>query len=431
MDSQTVIRDLTLMLLCLTSWEEGDRDVSQTRSRNGYDFDAINELEKEGLIYGSKSAKTVNLTDEALVQADELFARYGIIFGSEPEERRFFKINLEFDFTELTCTRTLLVPEHTSFEDFHTMIQACFGWMNYHLCEFVLTTSGGKEINIAWPDYDTGLDPRLGFLFEGEEVGPWFNPVDTYLDDVFPMTREAVYRYDFGDNWKIRIHILSSGETPDSDAPICVDGQGDAPCEDSGGEGGFIRFLKVIEDPEDEEHEHLVAWGTGQGFERFSKAKANKRLSHWKDWARTDINKMDEKAQMTAFGRIIEEPIEQSRERYLRDFEKSLRGLSPKTASQHVHNVDYFFRYYLGPMRMSAEEGLDSVEYYLGVYLVRDDEYSTDTFLKRSATSLNKFYSYMADTGAVPRSRAAKVQRSVKSHLNEWVAKLNERFQDM
>lgn len=140
---------------------------------------------------------------------------------------------------------------------------------------------------------------------------------------------------------------------------------------------------------------------------------------------------MDEKAQMTAFGRIIEEPIEQSRERYLRDFEKSLRGLSPKTASLHVHNVDYFFRYYLGPMRMSAEEGLDSVEYYLGVYLVRDDEYSTDTFLKRSATSLNKFYSYMADTGAVPRSRATKVQRSVKSHLDEWVAKLNERFQDM
>ena len=86
--------------------------------------------------------------------------------------------------------------------------------------------------------------------------------------------------------------------------------------------------------------------------------------------------------------------------RHLRGFEESLGGLSPKTASGHVHNVDYVHRSLLGPTRVSAEEGLDQVERYLGVYLVRDGEYSTVAFLKRSATSLNKFYGYMADAGS-------------------------------
>lgn len=312
MDRQTVNRDLTLMLLSLNCWEEGDRDFHQTRAWKGYDFDALNELEEDGLIYGSRRAKSVALTDDALKQADDLFARYGIILDPEPEEQRFFRLTLVFDFTELACVRTLLVPEHTSFEDFHTMIQACFGWMNYHQSEFVLTTSG-EEVNIAWPDYGTGQDPRLKSAMAGEEVCKWLNPVDTYLDDVFPKTREAVYNYDFGDDWSIRIHVLNSGERFASDVPICTDGLGDAPCEDSGGEGGFIRFLKVIDDPEDEEYERLTAWGQRQGFEHFSKIRTNKRLSHWRDWARKDINTMSAEAQMTAFCRILEEPINQSR----------------------------------------------------------------------------------------------------------------------
>ena len=208
MDRQTVIRDLTLMLLSLTSWEEKDRGLSETRSWKGYDFDVLNELEDEGLIAGSRRAKSVALTDDALSQADDLLKQYGIVLDLRPTEQRFFRLRLTFDFTELTCTRTLLVPEHTSFEDFHTMIQACFGWMNYHLYEFILIT-GGEEVNISWPDYETGKDPRLESLWEGEEVCRWLNPVNTYLDDVFPKTREAVYNYDFGDDWSIRIHVLN------------------------------------------------------------------------------------------------------------------------------------------------------------------------------------------------------------------------------
>ena len=37
--------DLTLMLLSLNCWEEGDRDFHQTHAWKGYDFDALNELE--------------------------------------------------------------------------------------------------------------------------------------------------------------------------------------------------------------------------------------------------------------------------------------------------------------------------------------------------------------------------------------------------
>lgn len=48
------IRELTLLLLYLTSWKEKDIFGEKCiRAWKGYDFDVLNELEKERLIGGS------------------------------------------------------------------------------------------------------------------------------------------------------------------------------------------------------------------------------------------------------------------------------------------------------------------------------------------------------------------------------------------
>ena len=69
------------MLLYLTSWTERDfHDVR--RSWKGYDFDILNELEEEGLISGSKRAKSVALYEDCVDMAKDLLKKYGI----EPED---------------------------------------------------------------------------------------------------------------------------------------------------------------------------------------------------------------------------------------------------------------------------------------------------------------------------------------------------------
>lgn len=431
MDRQTIMHDLTLMLMAASSWEDEFSGLSQRRAWKGYDFDVLDLLEDEGYAGASRRSKSVALSDAGMRRAEELFEQYGIALDPEPEEQRFFRFFLSFNFSELSCTRTLLVPEHTTFEDFHTMIQACLNWMNYHLYDFTLV-SGGEPLYISWPDYETGDDPRIDYLMNGEDAPRWVNAATAYLDDFFPKTREAAYSYDYGDGWEIRIRLANRGERIASANPICWEGLGDAPPEDVGGEGGFVRFLQAVENPDDEDHDMMLRWGEGQGFERFKPSLANKRLSHWQDWARADTHAMPSEAQMRAFGRILAQPGHAEETTHLKEFKRSLdnAGLSPRTVRAHVKNVGFFIDEYLTQRRLSPEEGLDEVEHYLGDWLVNEDEYTSKTFLRDSAASLNKFYQYLASNGRVSHVRQREVQQSVRAHLSGWVAALEAHDQE-
>ena len=50
------------------------------------------------------------------------------------------------------------------------------------------------------------------------------------------------------------------------------------------GEGGLSRFLHIWDDLADPEHDRLADWGKQQGFEKYSLAKCNRRLSRWGDF---------------------------------------------------------------------------------------------------------------------------------------------------
>jgi len=66
---------LTLLLIYLTSWDEKDLVSNMRRAWKGYDFDTLDELEEDGLISQSKTAKSVYLTEKGLNAArmlDEL-----------------------------------------------------------------------------------------------------------------------------------------------------------------------------------------------------------------------------------------------------------------------------------------------------------------------------------------------------------------------
>ncbi len=84
------IKELTLMLMYLTSWEESlvpglrrkpDRAGIYPKARvcwKGYDFGILNELTDEGLVNARGRSKSASFTDEGEAKALELLKQYGI-----------------------------------------------------------------------------------------------------------------------------------------------------------------------------------------------------------------------------------------------------------------------------------------------------------------------------------------------------------------
>ncbi|WP_080873577.1 DUF6429 family protein [Oceanobacillus timonensis] len=70
------IKELTLLLLYLTSWKEEDIPQDMRRSWKGYDFDILNDFTDKDLIRGSKRWKSVYLTKDGMREAEKLMKKY-------------------------------------------------------------------------------------------------------------------------------------------------------------------------------------------------------------------------------------------------------------------------------------------------------------------------------------------------------------------
>ena len=77
---EEAIKELTLLILYLTSWKEKDLYGDEyMKSWKGYDFDILNKLQDENLIYGSSyKAKSTYLTDSGIEKAKELMKKYNV-----------------------------------------------------------------------------------------------------------------------------------------------------------------------------------------------------------------------------------------------------------------------------------------------------------------------------------------------------------------
>ena len=77
MSNEQTIKELTLILLYLTSWTEKE-PYSYQRSWKGYDFDILNELTDEGAISDSKRSKSVVIYEDGVNMARSLLTKYGL-----------------------------------------------------------------------------------------------------------------------------------------------------------------------------------------------------------------------------------------------------------------------------------------------------------------------------------------------------------------
>ena len=163
--------------------------------------------------------------------------------------------------------RRILVPGFYSFWDLHVAIQDSMGWLDYHLHEFRLKSPlDGREVILGIPGYD--FDERI-------TLPDYLVPVSDYFTE-----SPVGYLYDFGDDWLHEITLEAVRKDIEGDnGPVCLDGGGACPPEDCGGPPGYEDFLRIIENPADEEHEETLTWAGGS----FDPERFDPRAVHFDD----------------------------------------------------------------------------------------------------------------------------------------------------
>ncbi len=124
--------------------------------------------------------------------------------------------------------RRLVVRSDVTLDVLHRIIQAAFGWWDYHLHRFSLGDP-----------YTSPYFVTPGDLDEGETGTP---EDQARLDQVLTEPGATLtYEYDFGDGWTHRVKLEATEAWPEDEQRTawCVAGRNAGPLEDSGGIWGF------------------------------------------------------------------------------------------------------------------------------------------------------------------------------------------------
>lgn len=182
-----------------------------------------------------------------------------------------YQLRIKINIESHEIWRRVLVPSTFSFRHLHNIIQTVFDWHNYHLHEFVVERTDGKSIKIIM-DEDPETIEYLEF-----DVFDIRQERFIALEDIFPTFGEVTYEYDFGDSW---LHTITFEKIIKSNAlqATFVDGIGERPPEDVGGEWGYEDYLQIVANEKHPEHENRKAWAESQKARMLNPEEINRRL---------------------------------------------------------------------------------------------------------------------------------------------------------
>ena len=130
--------------------------------------------------------------------------------------------------------RQLVVPWRFHLGQLHRVIQAAFGWWDYHLHEFMI---GG----LRYGDPEQIGDPEF------EDDARSFDEAAVRLRDFSRGPDQSfLYLYDFGDHWQHQItfeRLIAIDPAPRTAS--CITGARARPPEDVGGTSGYANFLEL------------------------------------------------------------------------------------------------------------------------------------------------------------------------------------------
>ncbi|MGH9268072.1 MAG: plasmid pRiA4b ORF-3 family protein [Acidimicrobiales bacterium] len=156
-----------------------------------------------------------------------------------------FQLKVTLRDTKPAVWRRVLVDGSSTLDHIHEVIQAAFGWWDYHLHDFEID---GTSYGVPDPDDDDWGVPTI------DETG-------ARLDSIAGPGSRLLYRYDFGDNWRHEVVVEKVLPADGSMVvPTCVDGRRACPPEDCGSTGGFGDLLKILADARHPEHRERREW---------------------------------------------------------------------------------------------------------------------------------------------------------------------------
>ncbi|MFI6575033.1 plasmid pRiA4b ORF-3 family protein [Nocardiopsis sp. NPDC050513] len=165
------------------------------------------------------------------------------------EETATYRVRVEISGTKPPVWRRLELDSDLFLNEVHTILQAAFGWEDYHLHGFA---SGGSYYSREAELY---LCP-----FEAQEGKPGLPEEQVRLDEVLVEKGDRLsYLYDFGDDWDHLLTLQAVLPRQES-APRarCTAGKRAAPPEDCGGAPGY-EFVSAATDPEHPHHAEALA----------------------------------------------------------------------------------------------------------------------------------------------------------------------------
>lgn len=223
---------------------------------------------------------------------EEMYKDLETFYGGAIFRSRALELKITLSLENHHVWRKLVVPVTMTFNQLHSAIQMAFGWRDYHLHEFYIFddamtgTIYGDDQNRNHSAYNHGgYAPIVNLVmseddYEFEDEIPIKLEAGIKLSEYLPKYRKLKYNYDFGDDWQHYIDVEKVIDDYDKYYPICLQGEGNAPPEDVGGEGGYEEFLAITADELHPEWESMVSWGKWQGFRDFDMESVNQRLKH-------------------------------------------------------------------------------------------------------------------------------------------------------
>ncbi len=186
-----------------------------------------------------------------------------------PSQVSTLRVRVDVDGAEPPIWRRLDLAGDLTLDQVHTLLQAAFGWFDYHLHSFVPQVDGVRDRRLR-------PFPNDGMV---EVADPDLPPErEVRLDQVLREVGERLfYDYDFGDGWEHTLVLESIGPRgADDPRATCLAGERAGPPEDIGGIARYNQIAAALRGgaagavgaPEvsEEEVAEVLDW-LGEGFD--------------------------------------------------------------------------------------------------------------------------------------------------------------------
>lgn len=150
------------------------------------------------------------------------------------------RVRVDLDGATPPIWRRLDLAGDLTLDQVHTVLQAAFGWFDYHLHSFVPEIDGARDRRVR-PFPNPGTLPLADADLPPER--------EVRLDQVVRAVGDRLfYEYDFGDDWEHTVVVESvSQRLPGDPRAVCLAGERAGPPEDIGGIARYNRIAAALE----------------------------------------------------------------------------------------------------------------------------------------------------------------------------------------